>query len=286
MGFLSEYWHRLAAGMGGRIGRKAATPSQVASLELELLELSASHQALAGNLERIRSDFERRWSAGFKLLNELEQTCRQTEAARLAEGGRLDRLEQLLSDIETGQNRAGSELARLENSLTEAAQRLETRHSQLKFLQDSAREQHQALKTQLAETASRLETRDAEQAEGLATVAARIQAVETAQAENGNRFADAERTAGELQAALAEQTRRIDAFLDSVSARVEANDGRVQALENVLENLQRQQHSRFEEIQTLLHRQQTVTNRILALLAIALLLAGVLGAVLVAGGGG
>ncbi|MGD2112577.1 MAG: hypothetical protein PVI50_04260, partial [Gammaproteobacteria bacterium] len=110
------------------LGHQSGAGARLESLERELLDLSAQHQSLAGNLERIRTDFERRWSVGFKQLTTLEQTCRQTEAARLAETSRLNELEQQLSGIETGHAQERAQITALEASLSETEHRLETRN--------------------------------------------------------------------------------------------------------------------------------------------------------------
>jgi chromosome segregation ATPase len=282
LGIFKQYWHKAAAGMNRAFGRQAASWPRLEALERELLDLSAQQQTLAGNLERIRTDFERRWSVGFKQLTTLEQTCRQTEAARLAETSQLGELEQRLSGIETGHEQECAQIAALETSLTETEHRLETRNNQLKFLQDSAREQHQHLKTALAETASRLESRGEELRELQDALRTQVAALESSQAETTRHADTMDRTIGELRDYIGQQGRRIDAFLVSASARLEANDNRLQAQEKALDVAQRLQQNQYQDMKLLLRRQQVRVTRAIALVVFALLLVAIAGVLMIA----
>ncbi|MDH3900008.1 MAG: hypothetical protein OEU51_03035, partial [Gammaproteobacteria bacterium] len=158
MGTLEQYWRKVAVGINKAFRQQATPQPRLEELEREILAFTTENQTLAGNLERIRADSERRRSEELRKIETLEETQRQTETARIAEARRLAELERLLVEVEAWRQRKHEQVSALEASLAETTDRLEARDNQLKFLQDSAREQHQALKTALAEASSRLET--------------------------------------------------------------------------------------------------------------------------------
>ncbi len=229
MSSLEQHWRKAAASIHKAFRQPADPQPRLEELEREILVLTKEHQSLAGELERIRAESERRRSEELQKIETLEKTQWQTETARIADAKRLAEFEQLLAGLENDRKLQRAQIKALEVSLAETTSRLEIRDNQLKFLQDSAREQFQALETSLAETSSRFETTDH-----------RIQ---------------------DLRAKILEQAQRLGASLSSATRQFDATNNQVKALDKKLELDCRLQQNIFEDAQAQLREQDARLNR-------------------------
>jgi chromosome segregation ATPase len=282
LGTLEQYWRKLAAGIN-KTFRHEPPPVEprLEELEREILTFSRENQTLAGKVEEIRVDSERRGSDELGKIEILEENQRQTETARIADARRLDELKRLHDEVAAGQKREHEQFTALEASLAETTSRLEARDNQLKFLQDSAREEHQALKTALAEASSRLETRDNELERLLDSAQEQIAALEASLAETAKRFETTDGKLAELRASLHQQLTRLGASLSSGNVQLEATNRHIRTLEKKLEVEYRLQQNLLEDMQAQLRRQDERLSRAMATAVFAIVLAIVAGAVLI-----
>jgi len=280
LGTLLQYWRKTAAGIINAVRQHDAPQPGLEELERELLALTTEYQTLAGRLERIRLDYEHRWSGESRKIEVLAQALRQTETARTDDAGRLLELTQRLARFESEDRLARDRVDSLETALAEATGRLESRNNQLKFLQDSAREQHRLLKTALAEAISRLETRDSELAQQLESAREQVAALEAALAETADHCAAADNGISELRTGIAAQARQHEDALSSAITRLEAMTNQAEALEARLEVEHRLRENMLQDTMTQLRWQDARLKRATAIAIFTLALVAVTGAVL------
>lgn len=280
MGTFEQYWHKAAAGINKALRPQADTRPRLQDLEREILALTTENHTLAGKLEQIRADIERRGSEELRQIKALEQALRETGSARIADSNRLTEQEQLLAEVIAGCKLEREQTRALEVTLAETIHRLETRNNQLKFLQDSAREQLQALRTSLAEASSRLETRDNELGLLQDSAHEQIVALEATLTETSSRFETTDKEINELRARFAEQIQQLETTLDSTTTRFEAMDNRFGALEKKLEIEHRLQENLFQDVQARLHNQDKRLKRVMLTAAFTLVLVAAVGAIL------
>ncbi|MGB5541569.1 MAG: hypothetical protein WBO37_15910 [Gammaproteobacteria bacterium] len=285
MNNLRQYWRGAAASINKFLGLQPNPRQRQETLERELLALTSEYQALAGKLELMRAESERRALLTLQKVEGLEESRREAGTARMADAARLAELEQRLVATEQARETGHSQVMALEASLRETTHRLETRGNQLKFLQDSAREQLQVLKTALAEAASRLETRDDALEARQDAAHEQIDALGTSLARTVSRFESTDSAVEALRAAREEQARTLETYLASTTVQLEAASQQVMALEKKLDAEHRLQHKLFEDAQAQLHRQDKRLRHIMLVAVFALVLAAAAGAIIFRGVG-
>jgi chromosome segregation ATPase len=280
LGTLQQYWRKVAVSINKAFRKQAGPQPRLEELEREILAFTTENQTLAGKLERIRADSERRRSEELQKFDTLGQTQLQTETARIADARRLAELERLQVEVEAGRKREHAQVRALEASLSETTDRLEARDNQLKFLQDYARKQHQELKTALAEASSRLETRDNELKRLLDSAQEQIVALEASLSEISKRFETTDNAIGGLRAGLVQQLTRLAASLSSTTVQLEATNRQVKTLEKKIEIEHRLQQNMFEDTQAQLHKQGERLSRVIVTAVFTLVLVAIVGAIL------
>ena len=178
---LRQYWERIFSRLkkpSEAVGRLAAGPDD---LERGISALSDHSHALADEVRRVRTDFERARDEesrriadleqvhqnleharveDHRKLSELESLNSRFEAAREADGRKLLELDRRLAGIEAERNQARDRIKILEDSLTKATARLETTAGQIRELQAGSVELVTRFEASLIDAGNRFEATD------------------------------------------------------------------------------------------------------------------------------
>lgn len=227
---LRHYWGRLFSQLDKPSETDASHATGQENLEREISAIISENQALAEEVQRVRTDFERARDEENRKNTDLEQLRQAMELARNEDQLKLSELESFNSNVETARdadNRKILELEKrlaeieservqtrdkfntLEYSLAETSTRLEKSGLQLKDLQLSSVEHAKQIEASLTDASNRLTSTDNHVRELETRLVSDHQAMELARSEDQRKLAELESLNSIFESARDADSRKI-----------------------------------------------------------------------------